>query len=756
MLNDLEMIRGKWADFILYKTGVDLAKDRGRHVPCPMCGGTDRFRFDDLDGRGTWYCNQCGGNDGRGGAGDGVTLYMRLAHKSFKEAMEDITLYANGNAVTHSPPKDAVKSEWLRLPLQDGALLDRLAADKVSIVNGRTGNHISVHPEHVAVLRDENGKLVGAIVRWRNQQGAKIPMHVEQRTHRVTGEIEWVTCEYSGKRPFYRIDKLMPVKPTLVLLGEKKSDDVAAALPAYNVVSIVGGDKSVKYMDYEPLQRSGSRVYVCPDNDASGRDAARYIQGMLPGSAIVRLPGDKPEGWDFGDAVTSDGWDARKLESFILSAIEPVKPEDAQATEQGIRSYLDVPSMLPDDWAETSGRERKPLNTMENLSVMLKHYGIDVTYDVIQKSSIVRIPGVVLPGGKKDEDVVLSHLNSLSARNGFPKSDLSLYIRGLSDQRQVNPVKDWIDSKAWDGTDRLPALYATIKSPDDPRLWKSLVRRWLVCAVSCIYKEIPNATHGILLFQGPQGSGKTTWIRNLLPEALSMNYIMTGQHLDPTNRDSAFICLSRWIVELGEIGATISKNIDGLKAFITNSSDRLRLPYARGYSEYPRRTVFAGSVDKEYFLKEDENRRFWTVRVADMDYEHEDLDMQQVWAQVKTLMEKGERTYLTKEENHLLQIKNESVSEVDEIWNAILPAYDWDSTEKDDWRYLTTPEIFGEIFPGRVPTRSSATRIGTLLNKHKITSVHRRGGAFYLMPPKLDSFAKMEMSKSIGEESYEI
>ena len=30
---------------------------------CPMCGGKDRFRFDDKGGRGTWICSQCGAGD---------------------------------------------------------------------------------------------------------------------------------------------------------------------------------------------------------------------------------------------------------------------------------------------------------------------------------------------------------------------------------------------------------------------------------------------------------------------------------------------------------------------------------------------------------------------------------------------------------------------------------------------------------------------------------------------------------------------
>lgn len=42
-----------------------------RHGPCPFCGGKDRFRMDDLDGRGTWFCNNCG-------AGDGLDLVVKM------------------------------------------------------------------------------------------------------------------------------------------------------------------------------------------------------------------------------------------------------------------------------------------------------------------------------------------------------------------------------------------------------------------------------------------------------------------------------------------------------------------------------------------------------------------------------------------------------------------------------------------------------------------------------------------------------
>ncbi len=64
---------------ILAALGVPSKALRNKHGPCPMCGGKDRFRFDDKGGRGTWICSQCG-------AGDGIELVKRFCNLEFKDA----------------------------------------------------------------------------------------------------------------------------------------------------------------------------------------------------------------------------------------------------------------------------------------------------------------------------------------------------------------------------------------------------------------------------------------------------------------------------------------------------------------------------------------------------------------------------------------------------------------------------------------------------------------------------------------------
>ncbi|MDR2225384.1 MAG: DUF927 domain-containing protein [Providencia sp.] len=53
---------GRWG-YILNNLGVTVP-DNHKHGACPKCGGKDRFRFDDKNGKGTWFCNHCGSGDG--------------------------------------------------------------------------------------------------------------------------------------------------------------------------------------------------------------------------------------------------------------------------------------------------------------------------------------------------------------------------------------------------------------------------------------------------------------------------------------------------------------------------------------------------------------------------------------------------------------------------------------------------------------------------------------------------------------------
>lgn len=122
----MEEANGRWAG-LLPLFGISSASLSGKHGPCPMCGGRDRFRFDDKEGNGTWICNQCG-------AGNGMRLLMQKTGMSFAEAAanlrQQIPAVAKGPA---SKPRSAVdvvlaRDMWKRSVSLPGTMADKYLA----------------------------------------------------------------------------------------------------------------------------------------------------------------------------------------------------------------------------------------------------------------------------------------------------------------------------------------------------------------------------------------------------------------------------------------------------------------------------------------------------------------------------------------------------------------------------------------------------------------------------------------------------
>jgi len=92
-----EVAQGRWRS-ILTALGIDERALSGKHGPCPMCGGRDRFRFDDREGRGTYFCSGCG-------AGDGVQLAMGITGQSFRDVAREVERIAGTVRPSNTKPE---------------------------------------------------------------------------------------------------------------------------------------------------------------------------------------------------------------------------------------------------------------------------------------------------------------------------------------------------------------------------------------------------------------------------------------------------------------------------------------------------------------------------------------------------------------------------------------------------------------------------------------------------------------------------
>ena len=271
-------------------------------------------------------------------------------------------------------------------------------------------------------------------------------------------------------------------------------------------------------------------------------------------------------------------------------------------------------------------RDGYPKCTIGNVATMLNNARIQVRYNVIKKDEMIEIPNSSFLIETK-RTAKLNFLVSLATSLDMATSNVLHFIGNIASSNPYNPVEEWIKSKPWDGVSRLQAFYDSVVSPwdEDPELKpfkETLMRKWLTSAVYAAMSEHGIKAQGMLVFQGDQGMGKSTWFASFAPKELEV--IRVEATVNPRDKDSVVQVASFWLVELGELDATFKRSdIAALKSFVTNDRDILRKPFERGYCEMPRRTVFFATVNKEDFLVDETgNRRFWSIPVDSLDIHH--------------------------------------------------------------------------------------------------------------------------------------
>ena len=181
-----DLARNRWPDLLTH-FGIDPMQLTGKHAPCPSCGGRDRFRFDDQEGRGTFFCSKCG-------SGDGFALLGLVKGWSFKESATEVERIAGmiKPGVTKRQFGDADKIEACRRIWHESKSV--IAGDPVhSYLVRRTGvenvpacirfhpalpyrhddGSITRHPAMIAKVQDIDGNGVAIHRTYLTTEGSK-------------------------------------------------------------------------------------------------------------------------------------------------------------------------------------------------------------------------------------------------------------------------------------------------------------------------------------------------------------------------------------------------------------------------------------------------------------------------------------------------------------------------------------------------------------------------------------------------------
>ena len=392
------------------------------------------------------------------------------------------------------------------------------------------------HDNLVIPLKDGQGTIVG--LQYISDEGEK---------RFLTGSKKSGSFFLLGREIFNTTDTLNYAEgyATAASIYADRSQPVVVAFDAYNLIKVA----EVMYQ-YFPNHK---HIFVADNDDSNtgeieAKKAASYIQ-KSGGYSEVQMPETKG---DYNDHATEEALEGE----VILQNIEVPVEYDFQRNASG-----------------------RFLNTKDNIGGVLKVHDVDVRYNVIKKKLEIDIPNMEFIADMHEE-ASLIEIEDRCINMGIPHTKVRDYLKVLA--REYNPVKEWIDSEPWDGTDRLPTFMDSLTTEESAQLKEMLLKKWLISCVAAAYEKNGVELEGILVLQGAQGLGKTLWFKRLCD--YNKGWLLEGATLNPSDKDSVKRAVSHWIVELGEIESTFKKSdIDQLKAFVTSKTDELRLPYDRIY-----------------------------------------------------------------------------------------------------------------------------------------------------------------------------
>ena len=283
---------------ILGSLGVDQRFLTGKHTSCPLCGeGKDRFRFDNKEGKGTYYCNECG-------PGDGLKFAMEWTGLGFPECAKQIDKLVNNAPITSAPAKVIPIDKLQRIFSGMGPVT---AGDPVHLYCRNRGipcpaKYLRYHPNlsyyeglelvgkfpaMIAAFSDSNGKVKTYHQTYLTSKGYKADVASPKKI--ASGMVDGGAIRLS---------------PPAEIMGIAEGIETALAarqqygIPVWSVVS------TAMMLHFQPPAIT-KKLVIFGDNDASyaGQLAAYKLANKLHKEIEVEVRMPEKMGTDFADVI---------------------------------------------------------------------------------------------------------------------------------------------------------------------------------------------------------------------------------------------------------------------------------------------------------------------------------------------------------------------------------------------------------------------------------------------------------------------
>ena len=257
--------------------------------------------------------------------------------------------------------------------------------------------------------------------------------------------------------------------------------------------------------------------------------------------------------------------------------------------------------------------------------------------------------------------------------------------------QSYNPFQEYFDSlPPWtsDDPDYIEELANHVVAVDQTQ-FNSQFKKMTVRTIACAIDDHFFNKHAFILVGGEQNTGKSTFCRYLLPDALK-NYFTESI---PNDKDGLISLCENFIINLDELSTLSKFELNHLKSLFSKDSVRIRHPFARKSQTDPRRASFVGSTNEDTFLTDTTGSVRWLCfEIIKILWSYKQTPIDKVWSQAYALYKSGFTFQLTadelKENNTRNQQFQQIPTEYDYIQKYISPG-----NEFIDGEFQTASEI---------------------------------------------------------------
>jgi predicted P-loop ATPase len=408
-----------------------------------------------------------------------------------------------------------------------------------------------------------------------------------------------------------------------------------------------------------------------------------------------------------GDAVTA---------AFVTEAKLPTK-----LARGAIGSYGESlrPKKAASQWNAQIKRTKEgaPQSSLYNGLVVLRNddrmRGV-LAFDELQGSAVLKALPPWIPSEwasareVTDPDVVrlaawLDHEHELRLKT----NTLHELVDTVAGEFRFHPVRDWLETLAWDETERLSTWMIDVCGAEDTPYVRRVSRQSLIRHVARAYKPGVLVKQAVVL-EGEQNFRKSMLIRELIGAEWWTDQLPTNL----SDKDAQQNLRGLWGIEIGELASKKRTDLDTVKGYIARYDDRYRPSYGRRTIRVPRSCVFWATTNEyTYLIDPTGNVRWEPVRIKRADIETLKSIRPQLWAEAVVAFKAGEPWWTDDPQEAAEHAAEVELRRHQDPWESKIAEF---LTSKDE---ITVFEILDkclEIAP-KAMTKVDEMRVSTIL-----------------------------------------